>query len=331
MTQDSHAEACVDIVLPAFNAEATIDRAAKSVLADPALRRLIIVDDASSDETPARIRMLAEKYPKVIPVLLEENVGPAEARNIGFGHSKADWVGLLDSDDWMDENRLSKMLAEASAANADIVADDVFMHKPDGTSASVWSPDSFSPFLISAAFFAQMNIESVAGTAREFGYIKPLFRRESLHRTAAPWRKSLRIMEDYDLYMRCLVAGDRFLFMPRAGYHYDRGSASRAFRPDNLQEVVRIDRAHARQLKDRQAKYWLGRHADLLEALILWDDAVGKRNLLAVPQLFLRSVTRPAIGKNILERISRKLRGLDLVAPMARDIPKGSPADLGSV
>lgn len=328
---ESTAKTSVDIVLPAFNAETSIVRAAESVLGDPALGQLIIVDDASTDNTADRIRELAEAHSKVRAILLETNVGPAEARNIGVSHSNAEWVALLDSDDWMDENRISTLLAHALDSGADIVADDIFMHLPNGESASVWSPEPFSPFFISAAFFAQMNMEAFAGTAREFGYIKPLFRASSLKRSGAPWQKSLRIMEDYDLYLRCLIAGDQFLFTPRAGYHYDRGIASRAFRPEALSAVVEIDRGFARQVEDKQSRYWIGRHADDLEATLLWVDLVGGKNFRSVPNLLARSILRPAIAKSLFGRLSRKLQGRSPDAPRQRHIPKGSPADFGGV
>lgn len=328
---ESTAKACVDIVLPAFNAEDSIVRAAESVLGDPALGQLIIVDDASTDNTAMRIRELAAAYPKVRPILLEANVGPAEARNVGVSDSTAEWIALLDSDDWMDENRISTLLAYALDNGADIVADDIYMHRSNDESASVWSSESFAPFFMSASFFAQMNIEAFAGTAREFGYIKPLFRASSLKRGEAPWRKSLRIMEDYDLYLRCLIAGDRFLFTPRAGYHYDRGVASRAFRPEALTAVIENDRAFARQVEDEQSRYWIGRHADELEAVLLWVELAGGKNIRSVPNLLARAIQRPAIAKSLSERVIRKLQGRNPDAPKQRHIPKGSPADLGGV
>ena len=330
MNRESVAEQQVDVILAAYNAEATIARAAESVIDDPRLGRLVIVDDASSDKSRQVIQALAEKYDKILPVLLDQNVGPAQARNLGFEQSTAAWVAILDSDDWMDKNRLSTLVSQAISAQADIIADDVYMHQPDGSRASVWPTNEFTPFFINPAFFAQMNMESYAGTAREFGYIKPVFRAESLRRSGAPWRQDLRIMEDYDLYMRCLVAGDRFLFVPPAGYHYDRGTASRAFRPNDLGLVVQLDRAFAKQVSDRVDKVWIGRHADGLEALLIWVSIFGDRKLSALPKAVLRSILRPGIGRQLGLRLLMKLRGIAPNSSKVRDISEGSPADLVS-
>ena len=261
-----------------------------------------------------------------MPVLLTENVGPAEARNLGLEHSTADWVTLLDSDDWMDPTRLETLLAHAAATGADIVADDIYMHREQGEAVCVWSPDPFEPFFMDPAFFAQMNIAEFAGTAREFGYIKPMFRAASLKRFAAPWRKELRIMEDYDLYLRCLVAGDKFLFAPRAGYHYDRGAASRAFRPDDLRAIVEIDRDVVAAASDPETRKWVGRHADDLEALLHWVSVFGTRNLGTVPSALWRALSRPRIGAILLQRLARRLRGLAPDRVHDRQISKGTPA-----
>ncbi len=319
-------ENCVDVILPAFNAADKLPRAVESIIHQKALNRVIIVNDASPDDTASVLSSLAEKYPKVLAISLRENVGPAQARNLAVAQSTAPWITLLDSDDWMDEDRLSALLRHAEADRADIVADDIFMHQPDGSVGSVWSETDFSPFFMSPAFFAQMNIARYTGAAREFGYIKPLFRTEILQRESPPWRADLRIMEDYDLYMRCLVAGDRFLFAPRAGYHYDRGTASRAFRPNNLKIVVETDRSNAKRVSDPEAKRWLGLHADQHEALLLWVDVAGNKKLSKLPSLLARSVLRPAIGSELVERLGRRLVGLQPDRPRVRDIPKGTPA-----
>ena len=326
MVDRSTSSASVDIILPAYNAEETLDRAVVSVIDQPPLGHVIIIDDCSTDATRAVIQSLAKAHPKITPVLLDENVGPAEARNLGLQHSTSDWVTLLDSDDWMDPTRLSTLLQHAEKTGADIVADDIYMHRDEGEAVCVWSPDPFEPFFMDAAFFAQMNIADIAGTAREFGYIKPMFRAETLKRFTAPWRQDLRIMEDYDLYMRCLIAGDRFLFAPRAGYHYDRGAASRAFRPDDLRAIVKIDRDIAATTTDAETRKWVGSHADDLEALLHWVNVFGTRDLKTVPGAVWRALARPRIGAHLIQRLARRARGLTPGQTHDRRISKGTPA-----
>lgn len=92
----------VSVVIPCHNAEATIGRAIASVLAQT--RRpleVIVVDDASTDATPARLSQLQALHgAHWLSVLrLPANRGPAAARNAGWDAARGDYVAFLDADD----------------------------------------------------------------------------------------------------------------------------------------------------------------------------------------------------------------------------------------
>jgi glycosyltransferase involved in cell wall biosynthesis len=59
---------------------------------------VIVVDDGSTDGTRGVLGSLAEAYPEVRPIALEENVGQSAATIAGFRHARGDWVGMLDAD-----------------------------------------------------------------------------------------------------------------------------------------------------------------------------------------------------------------------------------------
>jgi glycosyltransferase involved in cell wall biosynthesis len=92
----------VSVVIPAYNSAATLERAVRSV-ALQTLRPLevIIVDDASTDETVAVAGQLSKEYSSV-PVSIirhEKNMGPASARNTGWGVASGRYIAFLDADD----------------------------------------------------------------------------------------------------------------------------------------------------------------------------------------------------------------------------------------
>ncbi|RYD29291.1 MAG: glycosyltransferase family 2 protein [Lysobacteraceae bacterium] len=92
-----------DVVIPCCNRAHVVTDAVESVLAQaPAPRRVIIVDDGSSDDSAAVIRGLATTHASVEAVVLPRNVGASQARNTGAGSSHAPWIAFLDSDDvWL--------------------------------------------------------------------------------------------------------------------------------------------------------------------------------------------------------------------------------------
>ena len=86
------------MVIPAYRRPDMVERAVRSVLAQsrPA-DEVIVVDDASGDETGARAAALGARV-----ITHEENLGEGAARNTGIEAARHDWVALLDCDDeWL--------------------------------------------------------------------------------------------------------------------------------------------------------------------------------------------------------------------------------------
>src|SRR4051794_40447953 len=66
----------VDVIIAAWNRSDTIERAMLSVLAEPEVRHIIVVDDGSSDDTADRARQCGAKDDRVIVERLPSSLGP---------------------------------------------------------------------------------------------------------------------------------------------------------------------------------------------------------------------------------------------------------------
>ncbi|TLF47257.1 glycosyltransferase [Halomonas urmiana] len=96
--QDS--QPSVAIIIPCFNRWPHIREAIESVLAQTwPNTQCIVVDDASTDDSFARLKEQYETHLKVAIHQLESNQGQSAARNRGVALSDADYIGFLDSDD----------------------------------------------------------------------------------------------------------------------------------------------------------------------------------------------------------------------------------------
>lgn len=93
------------VIIPAYNAAATLARALDSVLAQiwPAFE-IIVIDDGSIDATAAVAKIYGEK----IRYLRQDNAGVSAARNHGARIASGDWLAFLDADDWYYPNRLKR-------------------------------------------------------------------------------------------------------------------------------------------------------------------------------------------------------------------------------
>ena len=112
--------AALTIIMPAWNAEKTIEYAVRSVLSQTYRDlRLIVVDDGSTDETAAILSRLAAEDARLTPMRVA-NGGPAKARNLALDalDEKTRYVMFIDADDVLLPDAAEKALREAEAGAA---------------------------------------------------------------------------------------------------------------------------------------------------------------------------------------------------------------------
>lgn len=100
----------VSIILPAYNAAQTIGTAVRSCLDQsyPELE-LVVIDDGSTDETPAILQHLAQTDHR-INIISNPHKGIVEALNSGIAASKGNFIARMDSDDVMYPERIAKQM-----------------------------------------------------------------------------------------------------------------------------------------------------------------------------------------------------------------------------
>lgn len=102
----------IAIIMPAFNAEATIERAILSVINQSYSEwRLYIIDDCSTDKT----RVIINSYlhdNRITLVKNQENQGVARTRNVGLLHCHEQIISFIDSDDEWSPNKLAVQIVD---------------------------------------------------------------------------------------------------------------------------------------------------------------------------------------------------------------------------
>jgi len=109
----------VSVLIPAWNAEATIARALASVLGERGVDlECVVVDDASTDATLEVVRGIAAADPRVVVLALETNGGVSNARNRGLELVRGEWLTLLDADDRLRPGGIAALHRAAVARDA---------------------------------------------------------------------------------------------------------------------------------------------------------------------------------------------------------------------
>ncbi len=208
----------VCVVIAAMNAEDTIADAVLSALCQHEVQEVVVVDDASTDDTAAAANHAASGDPRLRVIRLDENAGPAAARNLAIAQSTAPLIAVLDADDVLLENRFRHLLAEE---HWDLIADNIVFVE-DAAWADLTVPAGSRGAKESRALdlseFVLGNLSRKGRQRGELGFVKPILRRAFLNRHDLGYNPGLRLGEDYDLYVRALARGARFRISANVGY-----------------------------------------------------------------------------------------------------------------
>lgn len=309
---------CVDVLIAVWNDARTIERAVRSALSDACVDKVIVIDDASTDDTAAVVGSLQkEAGGRLILRRLEQNGGPAVARNRGLDSSTAPWVAILDGDDYFLPNRM-KGLLEASEG-ADFVADDQVQIKEEGGDTEFLIGHG-ALLTIDLATFVAENLSKGPRLRKEFGFLKPIIRRSFLDSHQLRYDEQLRLGEDFALYTRALAAGAVFRVIPARTYAsvVRSGSISGHHTKTDLERLRESSRSLGQlpRLTDRE-RALLRTHYEAIDARIQWlnvIDAVKCRSIAAfLPPFFVRWTTSVYLAARLWEQVvlrSKKSLGL---------------------
>lgn len=192
----------VSVIMAAFNAEATLGFAARSIL-NQSVRNLelIIVDDASSDTTFEVARRLAATDARVKVLRNATNVGPYVSKNLALKVATGEFVTGHDADDWALPNRIELDLMDLQSSNGGISAiqSSMVRLKEDGT----------------CSYFSRHNILP-DGVLRP-SCISVMMKRDFLLEKLGSW-DCVRFGADSELIGRAkVVMGDRYACTTRVG------------------------------------------------------------------------------------------------------------------
>ena len=214
------------IVMPAYNASATIGSAISSVLAQthPSFE-LIVVDDGSTDDTAEKVRPF--EADGRVWMLRQRNSGLPASRNEAIGRARGDLISMLDSDDLWLPTYLEAMKAtlerdsQAGFAYTDAwILEDASKRVYKATAMEHQEPPATPPD------DPELLLRELL--SRNFVFTSVTARREALDRVG-PFDLRLQAAEDYELWLRLAAYGYRAARPPGtlALYRMREGSVSR--------------------------------------------------------------------------------------------------------
>ena len=111
----------ISVIVPVYNVAAWLPRCVDSVLTQTYQNlEILLIDDGSTDASGEICDAYAEKDPR-IRVIHKKNGGLSSARNAGLDVSNGQYIGFVDSDDWIEPEMYEKMLALMECNEAQLV------------------------------------------------------------------------------------------------------------------------------------------------------------------------------------------------------------------
>lgn len=199
----------VSIIIPAYNAAATLRAAIESALSQPVAKEIVVVDDGSTDATGA----VAQSFGEAVTLLSGPNQGVSAARNRGIAASSGAWIVFLDADDLLAHGTLERRLGCATTSSDVIIADweEFIDDGRTGTDRGVRKSVDWAALTCDA----QAAIAShVWATTAAILYPRGIVERIGGFRTDLP------IIQDARFLFDAALRGARFVHADHLGAHY---------------------------------------------------------------------------------------------------------------
>ena len=196
----------VTVIVPVYNAAPFLPRCLDSLCAQTLDDyELLLIDDGSTDASPAILEDYRVRYPEKIRVLRVENGGQGRARNRGLELARGDYIGFADSDDWVEPDMFEALWTACEREGAELAACDALEESDDGA-------QRYMPF-------------SAQETALKSTAVwNKLARRELFE--GLRFAEGRLWYEDLPVAVGLVLRAGKLALVPRPLYHYRRGHCS---------------------------------------------------------------------------------------------------------
>lgn len=114
----------VSIIVPVYNVEQYLQECLESIVKQTLQDiEIICINDGSTDDSLKIIKQYAQKDTR-IQIIDKPNAGYGHSMNLGFAAAKGEYIGIVESDDFIDANMFEELYSMAKTGDADIVKSD---------------------------------------------------------------------------------------------------------------------------------------------------------------------------------------------------------------
>lgn len=230
----------VSIIIPVYNTpKKYLEGCIKSVTRQTYKEiEIVIIDDGSKDEVANLLDKYAKEYQN-IKVIHKVNEGVSTARNIGIKNSTGNWVVFVDSDDYVENNAIEKMINNSE--NADIVI----------SRTQMTTQDKASGYDEKIRINKSNKIELIKGLLStkdsKFFFVDGLWSKmyssKLLKNMDIMFKADLPFGEDFIFNMSAYLSAKNIMYIPDVLYHWVREneeSVTRKYNPKLSEKQIKV-------------------------------------------------------------------------------------------
>lgn len=221
----------LSVIVPVYNIEKYLLECLESIAAQTLDGiQVILIDDGSQDTSGKICQNFARSHPN-FEYHYKENGGTASARNLGLEYARGDYIGFIDSDDWIEPDMFETMYRAVIKADADIIYCKMaglmdYVDIPAGVYEQTEIHDVIYPAILPHVV--------PSGTFRtvDWGNCSRLYRRTMVHGNGIHFYSKSRRCEDFAFSVECALHASRYVVLDAGElYHYrpNENSKSRAY------------------------------------------------------------------------------------------------------
>ncbi|MBD5068700.1 MAG: glycosyltransferase family 2 protein [Lactobacillus sp.] len=243
----------ISFIIPAYNAEETLERALNSICSQKEFTdyEILVIDDGSQDNTVAVAKKFAQKEAKLKVLTAGNGVGVGQARNVGLKHATGQWIAFLDADDFYIADTLKQALNIAHKNDADL---QIFSFEHGQKPIDL----SFKTTLTSLSARCKM-LEKPTNYLTVWG---KFFKREIIATRKLYFDEELTMAEDSEFLIRYSACCSKTCSSNLIMYHYsiDTPSVTRIFAKEKisayLKTLVAMNNFMVSQPKELQVSFF---------------------------------------------------------------------------
>lgn len=204
----------ISVIVSVYNTEKYIEKCLDSLLNQTYSNiEIVVINDCSTDGSLKILKKYAKKYDNIILIENKENKGLSYSRNVGLEKATGEYIGYIDSDDYVDSTYYEQMMKAIKKEKSEIAIADMKIVYEDG---------SF-PDYVSKGCNGEVNTLNIIKNGLAASACNKLFKREIIEKYKFSEGK---LNEDLAVILPSIVAAKKISYVENNNYYYVQHTGS---------------------------------------------------------------------------------------------------------